>query len=71
MCDNLGIADEKKRVFLFSDGNYSNVVFESVDAILEWIKADSDGALVGDEFEYTIRISEMTQQQIDNLPEAD
>lgn len=65
---------EKKTVFYFSDGaDYSGVVFEYLSAIEEWIKADieelSDEEL--DEREYTINVGRMTQQEIDNLPEAE
>lgn len=63
----------KKKVFIFSDGNYNNIVLESHEAVLEWIKADLDSGFsaIGDEFEYTVVVSEMTEEEIANLPEAD
>lgn len=65
---------EKKTVFLFSDGeDYSGLVFESLSAAEEWIKGDIED-LSDDELgerEYTIHVGRMTQEEIDNLPEAE
>lgn len=66
---------EKKLVYLFTDGNYSNVVFTDLDAITAWINADTESLKQDDPFtedyEYTIKLAWMTQEEIDNLPEAE
>lgn len=65
---------EKKTVFVFSDGvDITGIVFESLDAVEEWIKADVE-ELTDEELkdlEYTINVARMTHEEIDNLPEAD
>lgn len=66
--------NEKKLVYLFSDGmDYKNIALEEISAIDEWIKADAE--MMDDEelkeLEYTIRLTRMTQTEIDNLPEAE
>jgi hypothetical protein len=61
----------KKRVYEFTTGDYAGIVFESLDAIFEWIKADIEGAYINDEFPYEIKVVEMTEEEIANLPEAD
>lgn len=66
---------EKKLVYLFTDGNYSNVVFTDLDAITAWINADIEFLKSDDpsteDYEYTIKLAWMTQEEIDNLPEAE
>lgn len=64
----------KKTVFLFSNNaDYSGIVFENLDAMEEWIKGDIEDLLDNElsELEYTINVRRMTQEEIDNLPEAE
>jgi hypothetical protein len=65
----------KKLVYLFTDGNYSNVVFQDLGGITAWIEADTETLKPEDpnteDYEYTIKLGWMTQEEIDNLPEAE
>ena len=66
----------KIKVFLFSCEDYKNVVFTDFSGITEWIKNDADSITeasfsIPEDFEYTIQIAFMTQQEIDNAPEID
>lgn len=58
---------------MYSDGNYSNVVFTDIDTVKDWIVADTECLKQDDpsteDYEYTIKIAWMTQEEIDNLPD--
>lgn len=73
MCDNLGIADNVKdiKVWKLTTEDYSNIVFTDAKAITEWVLADIESGNRGDEYEYTITIDLMSQQELDALPEVD
>lgn len=66
---------EKILVYVFNNGDYSNIVFTDSDAITAWINADTEFLKSDDpsteDFEYTIKLAWMTQEEIDNLPEAE
>jgi hypothetical protein len=60
---------EKKLYFKLSDnGDVSNVVL-ALDGCMEWIK--NDEFLEGDDVEYTLVPVWMTEEEFDNLPEAE
>lgn len=71
------MSEQKKIVYLFSDGmDYKNIVFEDLSGITGWIESDIDylNSLSDDDLkdvEYTIRVTRMTQDEIDNLPEGE
>lgn len=65
----------KKIVYVFSDNcDHNNIVFEDADAIAEWIKADAEERGVDEDlsdYEYTIKLKAMTQEELNNLSEAE
>jgi hypothetical protein len=73
MCDNLGISDKKVKVFLLQTGETlpGRITFTNESECLAWIEGDLENIEEGDEFEYKITISYMTENELENLPEFD
>ncbi len=73
MCDNLGISDKKVKVFLLQTGETSpgRITFTNESECIAWIEADLENIEEGDEFEYKIQVSSMTENELENLPEFD
>ena len=63
---------EKKLYYQLSDGgDYSNVTME-LSGVMAWIEGDKDNYNEGDEMpEYTITPVWMTEEEFNNLPEAE
>lgn len=63
---------EKKLYYKLSDGaDVSGIVME-LSGVMEWIESDMRGVPEEDlkEFEYTIQPVMMTEEEFNNLPEA-
>lgn len=63
---------EKKLYYQFSDGgDYSNVTMD-LSGVMAWIEGDQDNCKEGEDMpEYTITPVWMTEDEFDNLPEAE
>lgn len=67
---------DKIKVYLFSCEDYEDLVFTDLSGITEWIEADAEGVTeesfsMPEDFEYTIKIAFLTQEEIDNASETD
>lgn len=72
MCDNLGIPDNKKVIVysVYDDQLGSNVILTNIDELMEYMKAYVETMEVSDDIEFTVKCLEMTEREIENLPEA-
>lgn len=64
---------DKVKVFYIKtdDSAPSSIIQDDLEAVFEWIRADFEGQDTEQEYEYTIGIMYMTNDELTNLLEAD
>lgn len=72
MCDDLGISDEKIKVYFLKTYEYDASIGYTKEELLKYIEEDLDNLYENDdESEYLITMKIMRKSEYQNLPEID
>lgn len=73
MSNKVTLSDKKRKVFALQseDSGTTSLIHESMESLLEAIQIEIEEAPAGEEFDFKIKVVELSEKEIEELPEYD